>query len=71
MKCNRCQQDSGSAGLINGLCHTCFWNPPPALYNYKCPDCKGEFQYATVITTPGNTSPTYKCPFCGRIMGGM
>lgn len=35
-------------------------------YNYKCPDCKGEFSY-----------PTYKydgafyetcCPFCGRKM---
>ena len=39
-------------------------------YNYKCPECGGEFNYPAVEYGCG-TDSTYKCPFCGKKMEGM
>jgi len=56
----------------NGYCSNCVLFSPTSFqsnYNYKCPDCNGEFN---TPSTPGITSSLYyKCPFCGRIMEGM
>ena len=37
-------------------------------YNYKCPDCNGEFTFPSIQST---STISYKCPFCGRIMIGV
>ena len=58
----------------SGTCLTCgvsvnFNKINETYFNYKCPDCKGEFN---TPSTPGITSSLYyKCPFCGRIMEGL
>jgi hypothetical protein len=39
-------------------------------YNYKCPDCHGEFNSPALATDTGTYFPK-KCPFCGRVMEGL
>jgi len=43
-------------------------------YNYKCPECKGEFKNPAMKITydqNNNTITKYSCPFCNRIMEGL
>lgn len=41
-------------------------------YNFKCPECKGEFNDPSFISAPGGTvTGYYQCPFCGRIILGI
>ena len=60
--------------LINGMCLDC-WNQQKYYttqsdYNYKCPDCNGEFNQPAMQSI-SSTWTTYKCPFCGRTMKGL
>ena len=73
MQCKKCNRDS--VYLLNGMCSGC-WSFPDnidyLIYNYKCPDCKGEFNNPAFIPAPGSAiAGTYKCPFCGRMMLGV
>lgn len=66
---------------INNICRGCLSltnTTYPGLitrFNYKCPDCYGEFQYPTTDTSPSTHSITFhgnpRCPFCGRSMEGL
>ena len=38
-------------------------------YNYKCPQCNGEFNQPAYQTTT-STTLMYRCPWCGRELGG-
>jgi len=41
-------------------------------YNYKCPDCGGEFNEPSTESSNGTSFYfNYKCPFCGREMKGL
>ena len=43
-------------------------------YNYKCPDCHGEFNYPERVSEDhGTAGITTKlvCPFCKREMAGI
>ncbi len=63
MICDTCGQDT--TALTNGRCGDCIIQS--SNYDYKCPDCKGEFN--TPAFDP--TITLYKCPFCGREMVGL
>jgi len=39
-------------------------------YNYKCPDCNGEFN-TPAQSFPDGTRVDNLCPFCGRKMEGL
>ena len=39
-------------------------------YNYKCPDCNGEFNLPA-SSYPNGTQVEHFCPFCGRKMEGL
>ena len=60
----------------DGLCYTCrnsqfgTYYDPTRSYNYKCPDCNGEFNQPSIGYQNG-TYTVYKCPFCGKDMKGM
>ena len=43
---------------------------PQVCYNYKCPNCDGEFNTPGCVYGTG-TDVYYKCPFCGRTMEGL
>jgi len=42
----------------------------PPSYNYKCPDCHGEFNIPA-SSYPNGTQVEHSCPFCGRKMEGL
>lgn len=71
MKCLWCLQEIGSAGSINGICTACFYRPNESQYNYKCPQCSGEFIKPVEVLIPGSTKTTKHCPWCKRLMEGL
>lgn len=78
MNCKQCGRKSYFDEIfLDGLCTHC-WNlknPSESsnVYNYKCPDCKGEFnQPSSKIKNDSNgTDAYYSCPFCGKVMKGI
>lgn len=41
-------------------------------YNYKCPNCGGEFNCPSFIKSEGTAiEEKYVCPFCGKEMLGL
>lgn len=57
--------------------HQCINSPQPFLpiaptYNYKCPNCKGEFNTPALYSQGTSSSiVNYVCPFCGAGMVGL
>jgi DNA-directed RNA polymerase subunit RPC12/RpoP len=71
--CPNCFAITDSSWIYCPYCATDLrWNNAfsyyPTAYNYKCPDCKGEFNEPV---NKGMAHGGYKCPFCGRKMGGI
>ena len=58
--------------LDSGYCpNNCvLYNQDNTRYNYKCPECNGEFNQPACLNTT-STVPIYRCPFCGFKMEGM
>lgn len=50
--------------------HQCGKPLIPNSFNYRCPDCFGEFNQP-ILNPRNGTYFEYKCPFCGRIMEGL
>jgi len=75
MKCYKCFQDT--TYLINGLCANCYngngfsYYSQSQQFNYKCPNCQGEYNEPSYGQLGYTSSLTPKCPFCGRIMEGI
>lgn len=68
--------------MIEGLCQNCWADQhalkcehgqifPESRFNYKCPDCHGEFNTPAyeMISFTGSGNP--KCPWCGKEMKGL
>lgn len=72
--CDICRQPACQQYWENGeLIATCCWQhpyiPKATQYNYKCPDCGGEFN-EPASGIPSGTYVPYFCPFCNRKMEG-
>jgi len=56
-----CQVCDNSCTYLQNCGH---WQLDPQ-YNYKCPDCHGEFNQ------PNGTLNGWNCPFCNKKMEGL
>jgi hypothetical protein len=70
--CCRCCGRYAALESFNGKCYNCCnieYYSLPQQYNYKCPNCHGEFNYPSVPSV--TSSLYYKCPFCAKLMEGL
>lgn len=70
--CSKCGKTTDK--LINNLCSFCYLNDLNTVdhqYNYKCPDCKGEFNSPASDSMSTTSNPNYRCPWCGKKMEGL
>ena len=73
MYCWKCGNYSNFS--INGLCQNCLnlqtYYTASHQYDYKCPNCNGEFVYPSHIRKTNFTNFIYVCPFCNKEMKGI
>ena len=78
LNCKVCNSILDNLGACPNLCEV--WQRENSalistVYNYKCPECNGEFNQPASNCTEEGTSivglANYRCPWCGFKMGGL